>query len=376
MRSRWAAAASAAAAALLGSVLLGAGGARAHEGGVRVRPVLDRLEPAGAPLTLKVEASVAPLVTVTATGADVAVPGESGEPFLRLSAVGAEINLRSPTSYRSLDPLGGRPLPAIADPGAEPEWKVVASGSAWSWFDPRLRPPPSTVGGDGVIGTWVLDLRAGGRDVRAEGHLERIDRHGHFRSSITRVEPALPRGAGLRLVDGVIPAWFARNDTDRVLEIAGLDGEPFLRIGPSGVEGNTRSPTYYLAGSRTIREVPSDADAKAAPQWTKLSPQPVWAWLEYRARLPEQQRGYALGPRERVVLTWTTPATFAGRPVRIAGTVRWVPAGAPTARRDGGPGGLRLVAYALGGLVAALLAVVLALRRRPDAGSTPPASVP
>jgi len=172
------------------------------------------------------------------------------------------------------------------------------------------------------------------------------------------VRPVVP-DLEVRVLDGPVPALFVRNASSSTLEVPGLDDEPFLRIGPDGVWANKRSPTWYLAGAQTIFEVPPEADARAEPDYERVSGQPVWTWLEYRARIPDDDQMYDLGADARTVIRWTTPASLDGRPLEIEGVVRWEPPPGRD-RTAGGPSPL-LLAAVLGGLVAVVL---LGLRRR------------
>jgi hypothetical protein len=145
---------------------------------------------------------------------------------------------------------------------------------------------------------------------------------------VSALDSVRPQVAGLqiRLLDGPIPALFVRNESDLRLLVRGREDEPFLRIGAGRVAANVRSPTYYLAGSQTIRSVPPRADATADPVWKRISDEPVWVFLEYRARVPKwNQERAELGPERKTVLSWTTPAILDKEPMEISGHVEWVP---------------------------------------------------
>lgn len=364
MIRKWAPAALCAAAALLAI-----GPASSHEAGIPVRAVVDRIAPKPPGVTVGTGQSVVPYLTAeNGTERELVVLGERREPFLRIAGGAVETNLRSPTTYRASNPLGGPPPPPTAD-AAGVEWKRIGDGTAWRWFDPRVRP------GHGTVQTqrWSIPMRLGESEFRVDGHLERIVSHGHLRTVLDRVQPQ-PQALEVKVLEGVIPAIFVRNGTGKELSVPGQQGEPFLRIAPDGVHANTRSPTYYLAGSQAVREVPATADAGAEPAWTKISPQPVWAWLEYRARVPRQAgEPFSLGPRRRTVLRWTTPATLGGDPLRLEGHVDWIPAATKTAGRRPLP--WPLIAGA-GVLLGAGTVGVLAIRRRPGAGAKSPEPAP
>jgi hypothetical protein len=351
-----------AAAITAAAALLLPAGAVAHEPGIPTVAVLDRVAPSVRGLHVRVVQSVSPAMEVrNATGRDLEVVGPSGEPFLRFNRGLVQRNTLSPAAAASTDPLGLRPRPSGLDATAPPMWTTVATSDTWRWFDPRLHAPAGS--------RWIVPLRAGSRDVLVSGHIERLGEHGHLRTVLDRISPK-PPGLELRVLEGRIPALFVRNTTSATLEVPGDRGEPFLRIGPGGVSGNERSPSYYLAGSREIRPVPPEADPAAEPQWVQLSAQPVWAWLEYRARVPGNGREpFVLGPRRRTVLRWTTPAMLGAEPLRVAGHVEWVPARAKAARAW-----WPVPAAIAGGVL--LVALGVGLRRRPGAGSRSPAPAP
>ena len=323
--------------------------------------VIHEVSPAVEGLEVKVAQLTAHAVIATnRTDDPFVVEGVDGEPFLRIRRGRVEANLRSPTAYKAADPTGERPLPKGLEPQKEARWTVLARRSTWSWFDPRV------VYRRGAHNAWTIPATMGGRDITISGGFEPMEGHGHFRTALD----SAPTGAGLdiRMFDGLVPGMFARNTTAKVLEIPGRQGEPFLEIGPKGVFGNERSPEYYLSGTQTVREVPALADPKAPPRWKRLSEEPVWSWLEYRARLSASthQRS-TLGTTEHTVLSWTTPVMFGGESLEIVGHVEWIPprvAAAPDPASEsllsrwGRP---LILALAIG----ALTALLLRLKPRP-----------
>jgi hypothetical protein len=177
---------------------------------------------------------------------------------------------------------------------------------------------------------WTIEAEHRGRSIVVEGRSEVAGRHGHLQT----VLEAVPDGdLDVRVFEGEVPVIFVRNDGALRFDIPGLEGEPFLRIGPDGVEGNARSPTFHRAARQRIGEVPADADPNAAPEWTTLSSTSAWGWLEFRARVPEGDDPFsgtrdplALGSRKRTVLRWEVPSTLADEMAPIRGRVDWVPA--------------------------------------------------
>jgi hypothetical protein len=292
--------------------------ARAHGGGAPLVARVERVVPAVEGIDAEGVLAVAPMIRVgNRTSETLTILGERGEPLARIGAGGAEINAGSPTARHAFAPLGRRPNGG----GGEAHWVPAASEARLEWFDPRLSARATT---------WIIPALLGTRPIRIEGHSARLHAHGRFVSSLEGVRPATD-ALEVRVLDGPIPAIFVRNRTGLLLEVPGGRGEPYLRIGPQGVEANRRSPTYWLAEDRGQSAAPADADSKAPPEWIPLSPHPTHAWLEHRARLASRQPAAALGDRRRVVLRWTTPMSLGGAPLEIDGRVEWIPA-APIAR--------------------------------------------
>lgn len=180
------------------------------------------------------------------------------------------------------------------------------------------------------------------------------------------------------------------NDGDEVLVVEGYEGEPYLRIGPDGVEHNRRSPTVYLnddrvgqrISARTDVAMPMVADASAPPQWVKVSDEPRMTWHDHRVHWmsPEPPEFVDAGPLARVMMRvnlvgvighagedagvfqdWAIPVTHAGEAATLQGEMAWVDP--PSA-----------VPYLL---VATLLVApaLLGLRRRDPAAVLRPAGV-
>jgi hypothetical protein len=95
------------------------------------------------------------------------VAGRDGEPFLRLSPAGAEVNRRSPT-YAFAAQARGEDLAGIdADPAAPPEWSPVASSPSYAWIDPRA--VIEQVDREPVTLDWSVPATVDGRAVEIAG---------------------------------------------------------------------------------------------------------------------------------------------------------------------------------------------------------------
>ncbi len=119
------------------------------------------------------------------------------------------------------------------------------------------------------------------------------------------------------------------NTSGQPLTVLGYDGEPYLRVGPDGVERNRNSPATYLNEERYADvAVPPRADPEAAPDWERLSDAPRYAWHDHRTHwmAPDPPPVIADDPgTPREVHTWTVPFAYDGRALEISGSLRWEP---------------------------------------------------
>ncbi|HJR45747.1 MAG TPA: hypothetical protein VJ927_09095 [Actinomycetota bacterium] len=281
------------------------------------------------------------------------VLGSHGERFLEISSDGVRANSESPTTYLSAAPRAENVPPGL-DPAGRPRWVTFSEERSWTWFDPRLRA--------GESDEWEVRLLLDGQPIEIVGGFESLHGHGHF---VSELDAPDVEGLDLRLTQGSIPAVFVRNDTGRVLSVPGETGEPFLRIGSRGVFANLRSPTYYTSGATSILKVPRSADATAPPRWSKVSPDPVWAWLERRGAVPaELYERDELGESRHPVLEWSAPYRLGDETIEVSGRVLWIPpAAAPSETGSVGVGARWLLPVAVAAAVLAVAAAVLARRR-------------
>jgi hypothetical protein len=137
-----------------------------------------------------------------------------------------------------------------------------------------------------------------------------------------------------------------RNDSPVPLLVHGYDGEPYLRIGPDGVEHNRRSPAAHLNRERYGNvAMPPDVDPTAAPEWVTIGSRPVHVWHDHRTHwMSPQPPGFVdagvvsrtlmgaqlVGPIGRAhddagsFQPWTIPLTHDGATATIEGELVWV----------------------------------------------------
>lgn len=90
-------------------------------------------------------------------------------------------------------------------------------------------------------------------------------------------------GVTMRIEHGDPGPWLiAENSTGETLEIQDANGEPFLRIGPEGVDYNRFAEEYYLTKWR--EQVPPEVrdNPEAEPEWVHLDDETTYRWLDRR----------------------------------------------------------------------------------------------
>jgi hydrogenase/urease accessory protein HupE len=105
--------------------------------------------------------------------------GTEGEPMIRLSSRGIEINERSPSVYLVGDRYAQVPQPATVDPDAAPDWRRVETPGPFAWYEHRahwLDDERPGVVGDGTepkpIFHWKVPMLLGDRPVTVAGDLD------------------------------------------------------------------------------------------------------------------------------------------------------------------------------------------------------------
>jgi hypothetical protein len=148
-----------------------------------------------------------------------------------------------------------------------------------------------------------------------------------FQSKILSVQPEVA-GLSVSVVD-LDDRLRIANESGRELVVLGYEREPYLRIGPSGVYRNQRSPASYLNRDRFARvPVPLAADPRAKPVWRRVSGQPVWQWHDHRIQWMGEAppAKVAAAPRENhAIFAWQVPARLEQRALVVNGRLDYVP---------------------------------------------------
>ncbi len=187
----------------------------------------------------------------------------------------------------------------------------------------------------------------------ASAHTISGPRPTNYRSRIVAFAPEVP-GVSARVVD--LGAKFElTNRSSSEITVLGYEGEPYLRIGPSGVFENLHSQATYINTSRQGGTVPVGVDTSptAVPEWKKISSGRTARWHDHRIHWmsPQPPPPVAQSPGRFYHLSQQNIVFQYGdrQSARVAVALDWVP----------GPSGVPwipviVVLFALG-VVAALL---------------------
>jgi hypothetical protein len=124
------------------------------------------------------------------------------------------------------------------------------------------------------------------------------------------------------------------NRTSEEVLVPGYDDEPYLRIGPDGVWRNANSPATYINLDRLAQvTLPERADARAEPDWVRVSTEPHYAWHDHRTHwMSDTQLPPAVAAepdRAHTVFEWSVPLVHDGIPVEVTGVLTWSPPPSP-----------------------------------------------
>ncbi|MGW0435484.1 hypothetical protein ACWDV4_23455 [Micromonospora sp. NPDC003197] len=152
-----------------------------------------------------------------------------------------------------------------------------------------------------------------------------------YRTEVTEVTPAVP-GLTVRAIEAGARLELI-NRTGHTIEVLGYSGEPYLEVRPEGVFENVNSPATYL--NRTLAGdtvPPANADPAAAPRWQLIADEPVARWHDQRTQWREgglPQPVQADPSREHRIRDWTVPLRDGSGTVQVRGTLDWVPPPSP-----------------------------------------------
>jgi hypothetical protein len=134
------------------------------------------------------------------------------------------------------------------------------------------------------------------------------------------------------------------NTSDTVLEVPGYEdvlvagdnggADPYLRIGPQGVEVNQASRATYLNADRFGRpgEPPPPGVGKdQPPHWVTVSSAPTYAWHDHRIHWMSPTLPPVIKDRteQTLISAWKVVFTHGGTTYEVQGELWWVPGPSP-----------------------------------------------
>ncbi len=115
--------------------------------------------------------------------------------------------------------------------------------------------------------------------------------------------------------------------------VSGYEDEPYLRIGPDGVEENRSSPaTYVNRDRRGTTAAPQTIDAQATPRWVAVSDRPVARFHDHRAHYMGSVPPQAVDRQpnlRRTIQRFDVPISQGKQKYVVSGVVEWVPSSSP-----------------------------------------------
>jgi len=145
---------------------------------------------------------------------------------------------------------------------------------------------------------------------------------------VDRVAPALPAGVRIKVENGPFTILGVENRTDTYLDVLGPDGEPVIRVGPSGALANLHSTQWFLSsGPAPSAQVPPAAQRSSTPRWGRLSATPRWGLFDRRVTTPVGPHRHAGSNPTHVTRLgeWSVPLRYGNRHVRVYGHLEYRP---------------------------------------------------
>jgi hypothetical protein len=198
-----------------------------------------------------------------------------------------------------------------------------------------LRPPVSRAGSGAaariatVIATAAVLLVLGA--APASAHTASGPRPTNYLTTLGSVSPAIP-GVTVHVVD-LGNKLQLTNRTDHDIIVLGYDGEPYLKVGPSGFYENLRSPATYLnrtrTGSTPVPPIAMGTGASTPPRWHRVSGSHTAIWHDHRIHWmgtsPPPNVREAPGAFHTIDPQWTVVFRNTEQTVAVRGQLDWVP---------------------------------------------------
>jgi hypothetical protein len=156
-------------------------------------------------------------------------------------------------------------------------------------------------------------------------------RASNYRTEVLEVTPPVP-GLTVRVLEAGNQLALINHSGQEVI-VLGYRSEPYLRVGPTGVDENQRSPSAYANRyTNPPKRSPAGLDPAAPPRWRRIRNQPEAVWHDHRSHWsgPDPPAVTAdRGHRQVVVANWQIPPRLGQRTALIQGDIVWVPGPSP-----------------------------------------------
>jgi hypothetical protein len=156
-------------------------------------------------------------------------------------------------------------------------------------------------------------------------------RASNYRTDVLVVSPPVP-GLTVRVLEAGNLLTLTNRSGQEVV-VLGYRSEPYLRVDPTGVYENQRSPSAYANRfANAPSRIPPGLDPAAPPRWRRIRNHPDAVWHDHRSHWsgPDPPAVTAdRGHTQVVVPTWQIPLRLGQRTALIEGDIVWVPGPSP-----------------------------------------------
>jgi hypothetical protein len=171
-----------------------------------------------------------------------------------------------------------------------------------------------------VVAVLPLLVTAGASPAAAHGT-------GTNQTEVTSIRPRVP---GLQVTVTKDGSWVSLTNTGSApVLVLGYEGEPYLRVDPTGSWRNARSSTALLAESATHGNPAETVTVDQAPHWVRLSTRPTVGFHDLRVPTTSTGRHLGSSSAPRVITSWSLPMRVGHQDVTVRGTLSWRPTPAP-----------------------------------------------
>jgi hypothetical protein len=183
----------------------------------------------------------------------------------------------------------------------------------------------------GLVAAALLLVVVGGAQP-AQAHVVGIGgRASNYHTDVLDITPPVA-GLTVRVLEAGNQLELTNRSGQEVV-VLGYRSEPYLRVDPTGVYENQRSPSAYANRfANAPSKIPANLDPAAPPQWRRIADQPDAVWHDHRTHWsgPDPPAVTAdRGHRQVVVPSWQIPLRLGQRTALVEGDIVWVPGPAP-----------------------------------------------